>query len=226
MGCNYQNGEFYITFSSPGTMSVIKKIMNIAVSKFTPNKYYQKYSHNIKLINGRPYKSEFLWCCNKFNKSTLQFFIIGKINITPVKFRDMVMAVNTKFPKIPSSIGDRPMSMDKKHGNSVYPTSLAGGYNALFVIDFIKNEYGFPVSANSGKVIVYNKKWNILSKKVTMKQVNKFVSKKYVKLGEKFMPLMLMSAVSDGLLDTDNMIKLHKESPDSAKVVEVIYKIN
>lgn len=212
--CNYQNGEFLITFSCPNNLTAVRKILTTAASKITPHKYYAKYSHNIKLLNAKPFKDEFIYSCNELKDVKLQIFMIGKLNTDKEKFNTMIDKVHNKFTPIKSADGaKKAYSLDKKQGVTDYPTSVSDGYKAVFVRDFIQSETGLPAVIHSGKVIVYNKKWNILSKKIKNKTVKKYTDQKYSKLGEKFIPVMLYMVSSECSLDTYNLIKLHKDNP-------------
>lgn len=214
MDCNYQNEEFIITFNCLNNIPTIQKILTIAVSKITPHKYYSKYSHNIKLLNGKPFKNEFIYSCNELKGILLQIFITGKFNINDNKFVDIVKRINDKYQIITeSNQGEKPHSLSKNQGKTDYPINKAEGYMAVFVKDFIKNEFGLPAVPNSGEVIVYNKKWNVTSKKISDESVKKYVAQKYAKLKDKFIPIMLYMISSECVLDVSNLIKLHKDNP-------------
>lgn len=225
MDCNYQNGEFIITFNCLNNIPAVRKILTVAVSKITPHKYYSKYSHNVKLLNGNPFKGEFIYSCNELKGSSLQIFIIGKFNIDGDKFTDMVKKVNDKYSAITESKGgEKPHSLSKYQGKTDYPTNKAEGYVAVFVKDFIKNEFGLPAVPNSGEVIVYNKKWNVTSKKVSDASVKKYTAQKYSKLKDKFIPIMLYMISSECTLDTNSLIKLHTDNPSHTIIATKIKK--
>lgn len=221
--CNYQNNEFIMTFNCPNDLPTIKKILHIVASKITPHKYYTKYSHNIKLINGKPFKNEFLYCANLLSGVHLKVFIIGKFNQTQEKFNAVITTTEKKYTSSRKAPGGlRPRSLDKKQGETNYPVSVASGYKTIFIKDFIKSETGYPVVPNSGQVIVYNKKWSIDSKKIKASSVRKYVGLKYTKLKTKFVIFVLYSVASECVLDVTNMIKLHKENPPPSAVVKWI----
>lgn len=225
MTCDYQNGEFLMSFNCPNNLPIIRKNLLIAVSKITPQKYYTKYSHNIKLLNGKPFKNEFLYCSDSLKDIKLSVFIVGKFNVDDNKFGNMISKIDAKFSKIPSqSGGEKPRSLDKKQGRTSYPSNSADGYKAVFVRDFIKSETGLPCVINSGEVIVYNNKWNVNSKKVSKSAVKKHTEQKYAKLKDKFIPMTLYMIAADCLLDIANIIKLHKESPSPSTVAGYIQK--
>lgn len=225
MQCNYQNGEFFITFNCPNNIPVIKKILMIAMSKISPHKYYAKYSHNIKLLNGKPFKNEFLYVCNLMKGFTVQIFIIGKFNINLEKISDIVTKVSEKYVHIKEVSGsEKPSSLNKNQGNTDYPFNTAEGYRSIFVKDFIKSESGLPAVINSGQVIVYNKKWNVLSKKINSTIVKKYTIQKYAKLKDNLIPIVLYMISSECSLDTDNLIKLHKDNPSHLTIAAWITK--
>jgi hypothetical protein len=225
MSCNYQNGEFIMTFSCPNNLPTVKKNLLIAASKITPHKYYLKYSHNIKLLNGKPAKTEFLYCADLLNTMMLNVFIIGKFNIVRDKFVDVVEKMDLKFTKPGTSLKtDRPQSLDKNQGRTDYPTNVAAGYNAIFVKDFIKSETGLPVVIHSGEVIVYNKKWNTTALKITDSTVQKYSDQKYAKLKDKFIPMTLYGTATECVLDVANMVKLYNDNPSPSTVATYIIK--
>jgi hypothetical protein len=225
MTCDYQNGEFVMTMSCPNNITTIKKNMLLVASKIAPQKYYTKYSHNIKLLNGKPFKNEFLYSSDLLKDMKLNIFIIGKFNITDEKFGDIVNNTNAKFAKIPAQVGgEKPRSLGKSLGVTSYPMNTADGYKAVFVRDFIKSETGLPVVLNSGKVIVYNKKWNVTSNNISESVVNNHADQKYAKLKDRFIPVTLFMIAMECLLDIASMIKLYKDNPSSSVVAGYIKK--
>lgn len=225
MTCDYQNGEFVMTMSCPNNIPIIKKNLLVVASKIAPHKYYTKYSHNIKLLNGKPFKNEFLYSSDLLNDMKLNVFVIGKFNVTDEKFGDIVDKTNAKFSIVPAQTGgEKPRSLGKSLGKTSYPVHTADGYKAVFVRDFIKSETGLTTVLNSGGVIVYNKKWNVVSKKVSESAVNKHAYQKYTKLKDKFIPMMLYMIASECLLDITNMIKLYKDNPSPIIVAGYIKK--
>lgn len=220
--CNYQNGEFLISFTIPNTLSALKRTLSTSLSKFTPQKYYKKYTHNIKLLNGKPYKEEFIHCCNLLNKTKIQFFVIGKINIDRNKFTEMLRKSDEKYKKIKITTGGKqPYSISKNQGRTDYPIEKADGYKAVFLRDFIKNTFGLPVVVNSGEVIIYNSKWPTISKKIDKKLIDKHINK-YTKLKEQFTEFILYKTSLECLLDTDNLIKLYKDKPRPSILSNII----
>jgi hypothetical protein len=225
MTCDYQNGEFVMTMSCPNNIPTVKKNLLLVASKITPQKYYTKYSHNIKLLNGKPFKNEFLYSSDLLKDMKLNVFIIGKFNVTGEKFGDIVNKTNAKFAKIPANIGgEKPRSLGRSLGKTSYPFNIANGYKAVFVRDFIKSETGLPAVLNSGKVIVYNKKWDVSSKMISESEVKRYVDQKYAKLKDKFIPMVLYMVASECLLDIASMIKLYKDSPSFTVVAGYIKK--
>jgi hypothetical protein len=224
MTCNYQNGEFIMMFSCPNNLPTVKKNLLNMVSKITPHKYYTKYSHNIKLLNGNPCKKEFLYCSDLMKTVALNVFVIGKFNITDDKFADIVEKTSDKYIKPVAQTGDRPRSLDKNQGRTDFPTNKADGYKAVFVRDFIRSEYGLPVVIHSGEVIVYNKKWTVTSIKITEEGVKKYSDQKYAKLNDNFIPMTLYVAATECILDVANMIKLYKDSPSPSAAAIYIKK--
>ena len=223
MTCDYQNGEFIMSFNCPNNINVIKKNLLVAVSKITPQKYYTKYSHNIRLLNGTPGKKEFLYCSDILKDAKLSVFIVGKFNINEEKFMDLLNKIDSKFSKIPPQVGgERPLSMNKTQGRTSYPSNSADGYKSVFVKDFIKSETGLPCVINSGEVIVYNKKWDVNSKKVSASAIKKHTEQKYAKLKDKFIIMTLYMIASECLLDIYNMIKLYKDNPSPSTVAVYI----
>ena len=223
MVCNYQNGEFIMSFSCPNNIPTIKKNLMAAMSKITPHKYYPMYSHNIKILNGKPLKNEFLYCVNILKNTNINIFIIGKFNIDTNKFSIMVDNINTKFSMLSAHAGgEKPRSLSKNMGVTGYPTNIARGYKSVFVRDFIENETGFYTVINSGKVIVYNTKWDVYSKKITEQSMKKYVEHKYTKLKNKFILVILYMVASECILDTVNMIKLYEDDPSPSVVFSYI----
>ena len=118
--------------------------------------------------------------------------------------------------------GEKPRSLSKNMGVTGYPTNIARGYKSVFVRDFIENETGFYTVINSGKVIVYNTKWDVYSKKITEQSMKKYVEHKYTKLKNKFILVILYMVASECILDTVNMIKLYEDDPSPSVVFSYI----
>lgn len=225
MLCNYQNDEFVITFNCQNNISTVKKNLISVISKITPSKYYSKYSNNIKLLNGNPFKSEFIYSVNQLKNMTLNIFIIGKLNVSDEKMSDIAKKLNEKFiPIIEMGAGEKPASLNKQIGQTLYPTTISDGYNAVFVRDFIRSETGFSTVVNSGSVIIYNKKWNIASKRIDESHIKKYVDTKYGKLKDKFIHMSLYMIASECSLDILNMIRLYKDNPLTSSIVNSIKK--
>lgn len=222
MSCNYQNDEFLISFNCSNSLTVVKKNLAVAMSKFTPHKYYAKYSHNIKLLNGKPHKKEYMYCANLLKNVPITAFIIGKITTSKEKFDASISKVFERLKPVIIVEGERSRNLDKYQGVTDYPTVKTSSYNSVFIKDFVKSETGVTLAVHSKLVIIYNKQWNSVSKKITTKHIDKYVEKKYAKLEDKFIPMMLYMASSDCSLDTQNLIKLHKASPTTNDVAKLL----
>jgi hypothetical protein len=217
MSTNYQNGHFIMSFSCGDDHAIVKKNLLALISKFTPLKYYAKYSHNIKLLNGKPDRAEFKYCASLLKDMKPQIFIAQKTEMKESKFTTLVKAVNSKRPTFAEQKGTRPYSLSKRQGNTTFPMNTAPGYRAVFVKDYI-NSTGLPTAIHSGNVIVYNKPWNVNSKKITKKHIDKFVKHKYSKIKKALVPVMLFTAASKCWLDVPNMIKLYEDQPTVANI--------
>jgi hypothetical protein len=222
--CNYQNGEFIISINCSNNTSSAKKIVSAIVSKMTPSKYYNRYCNNIRLLNGKPSRSEFIYCSNELGDVSLNVFAIGKLS--PTKFKEFINAVSIKIPAHTKQHGGtKPHSLTKIAGETEYPINEADGYKAIFVRDYIKFVTGYNAVIKSGKVITYNKKWTKDRLKQKIKSVDaigKFVQKKYARLGDKFHDMIVYTSGTNGDVDTDTLKALCDDHPSSDKIVDII----
>jgi hypothetical protein len=155
---------------------------------------------------------------NKFN-----ILIVGKINTTQDKLNIAISTIASKVPlqKI-MGLGDKPYSLNKPQGVTSYSSVAAKGHIAAFVKDFIRNEMGVTLAIHSGTILIYNKNWHLDVKKITLKRVKKYTEKKYDKLNDRFIPLMIYMFSTECILDPTSLIKLHKESPSVTRVTKLI----
>jgi hypothetical protein len=183
----------------------------------------------MRILNGKPDKKEFMYCVSLLKNMHINLIIAGKLKLKDEKFYELVDKISSKIPIIDiEESRDIPSSLNTKQGVSEFPTIKSSSYKQIFISDFIQSETKFPVSIYSCNIIIYHKKWRVLSEKITEKKIKSYIEKKYKKLGDKFIPMIIYDTLSKALLDSKCLLKLFHDSPtisDAGKYISSAFNI-
>ena len=175
VGCNLQNGEFYITICCQGTLSSIRKALTVTMASLVPEKLYPQYSMNIKHLNGHPHREEFAHCVNALSLDKICVQINGKANLDDAKLKLIAETAEGKLTQpIKQPKAEKPASLKETLGKSDYPTLKAKGMAAVLLADFLESQKQTVAVANSA-VIVYNEKFD--PKKINKAAVDRWAAK-------------------------------------------------
>lgn len=217
--CNYHNGQFIISIHLPNSMSNMKKNINQIIPKINPSRNYSLFSECMRILNGKPNKKEFNYCVDLLQGIRIDMVILGNLKINKESLDGIAKTASSNLTlKNNSKPKDIPFSLKKQQGVSDFPTIKTTSYKSVFIQDFIENETKLPVAVYSTNVTIYHKKWKTISSKIKPERIASFVDKKYKKLGDMFIPMVLYDIMSKVLLDTTCLIKLYKDSPSPSTV--------
>jgi len=217
--CGYVNGDFIISFVCQNSFTAIRKSVGMAVSRTNPQKQFPRYSKYIRLLGGKPNRSEFMHCAKRIAKSlNICIFVVAKINITPEKEKNMTEVVFNKMPDIGSiEAGTKPESENTPRGKTEFREIKTTGYDNLFLLDYL-DFMNMPALGSGEGLIVYDKK-NTPAK---IDSINRFVDSKYGKLEDKLTPVLLYSACSRALLNCPTMKSLSSANIKPADIKKII----
>ena len=220
MGCGYQNGEFYIHVSVSAAFGAIRRVILRTIKSMNVLKNYQKYVSNIKLLNGKAVKEDFLHCANKVQSCIPKLTVVvtgkgfKKEQIDSIGDRIDLKPFNFKETKMPFTMNPD-MMMSCAVNNTTLNTS---GLQAVFVKRYIETFTSLKVEIIDGKVVVCH---NVnLSKIYSDARAQRFASK-YDKIKD-LKEFMLFSASNDGLLSASDLIEASKKKYTVAQIISDI----
>jgi hypothetical protein len=186
VSCASHQNSFVISWNTQGTGSALRKTIGIVLKCLSPNALFSRYSHNIKLLNGKADRAEFNYIANKMidgiNKH-IHFVAVGKINPS-TDFSGLLKTAVNKFSSSSKSLSGDSKSPEKYPENKIEWNKLtcSDGTSAIIVADYIQHK-GFGLRICGKHIIIYSKSWN--SKLESLKQkdsILSYISAKYDKL--------------------------------------------
>jgi hypothetical protein len=220
--CGYQNGEFIISYVCQGSITAIRKSLGMCISRLAPHKVYPKYTKYIKLLGGKPHRDEFLNCANRLaHTMKASIVVVGKVNTSAEKEDAVVSVISKKMPDL-SGIdkGTAPASEKETRGTTEYSEIKINDYNIFFVRDYL-DSINMLALQTGNSIIVYDKKWS----KANADSIDKYVTTKFSKLGDKLLPVVLYSACSRGLLHGTALKQLNSSKLTSGAISKSLKSI-
>jgi len=162
--CNYSNGHFTICITVPASLSAVRKALNIAVYNFRPSAMYAGYCTNIKILNGRPDKKEFAWCCNNIGSPKMHVMVVGKVNLgkeNSAKITGLNIiseSCNAKVQPYKKITPDAvPVSHAETMGDTEFPTLKSSSKHSTLLLELISDFLPQSTAINSNELIIYDK---------------------------------------------------------------------
>ncbi len=213
VSCGLQNDEFFICVKTIGTVSAVRKVLSVLEQSLVPSRLYLNYVANIKLLNGKPTREEFMFCANDLAKSmkSLECLVIGKAKFDKEKLALIVGSASGKFAAEEVKGGSKPASLSAKPGESEYPTIKCDSpMSAILAADFLGNVSYESIDINSKTIIVYRENWK-QPKNLDKKKVEKWIMQRYGKLADLGSSLTYL-AVSQCMINPSDAISFVKGS--------------
>jgi hypothetical protein len=225
--CDSINGKLLISWNTQGSVSMLRKTIGLALSTMDPSKLYSKYAENIKLLGGKNDRDVFNYLATEMIdaiKKGIKIDVVGKIKVDAAKLKDILAKVDKKLPnKTSVPKGSKP----EKHAEcpSVYPHVKASGITAVVVADYIKSKSGgMGVDVFDGKIVVYNKSWDVKKKSLMGPRVADYVRQKYIKLNDDFAFVLAYLAITQSLADCCTIAQIIKTKPTATSMTTLIQK--
>lgn len=224
VGCGFHNDEFFICVKTAGTFSAIRKVVSELMKSLTPEKLYPVYSANIRILNGKPDRSEFNYCANEIRKSMndITCLVIGKAKLDKGKVQAICDKGTEKYNDGKAAEPSvKPSSLSKEKGKSSFPTLKSKGMGAPLVADFIESNSHERAIPTSGMILVYNEKWSA-PKSLDKKKIDNWVKQKYGKLTDLGSSLLFLAVSECNINPTDGIVFAKKDvkSSDVANMIK------
>jgi hypothetical protein len=213
--CSCHHNTFVVSWNTQGTGSALRKTIGIVLKCLAPNSLFSRYSHNIKLLNGKADRAEFNCLANKMidgiNKN-IHFVAIGKINPS-TDFSGLLKTATNKFSSSSKSSANDCKSPEKHPENKTEWSKLScsDGTSAIVVADYIHHK-GFGLRICGSEITIYSKSWG--SKLESLKQkdsIKGYVSTKYDKLEDLAGSFLAYRANSNAMGNSSAILGLTKK---------------
>jgi hypothetical protein len=231
MSCNYQNGEFIITVVCKPTTTAVRKCMSMMLKYLNPSTLYAKYAGNMKMLNGSGNKANFVFCVNKLidsMKQSINVMVSGKVLINKplADFKKMCVTATKqlKLKKLAAK-GTAPASGHKPKYDSI--TIKAGDIEGVVMKRYVESSLGTTA-------VLLDKQLHIFDKSISQAKVDKLKDKakliRYIKekafnrLGDNVIPGLVWIAMTDNLLDTNQLSKCCNKKLTAAQLVAELLK--
>lgn len=212
VSCFTIGNYFNIRVNTQGTSTNLRKVCGIVLSCFHPEKFFSKYSENIRFLSGKPgQKPEFNYCAKEMItaiKSGINVVVAGKIKIDKNKLKEIGDSV---FNKLPSheNIKDTKVPESKAvESESSYPLIKCSGISLAGIADYVRNNSnGMSIEITKKGLLVYNTT-SKLDQIKDKNRITEYISKKYERLGDDFMPIFVYFAITQEFADSNTLEKI------------------
>lgn len=224
--CNYQNGEFLISFITQNNKSKIRKSLGLVMAALG-NISYSDYSFNIRLLNGTPKRDEYFWCVNNISAAlskanAINAIISGNLGSKP-GLDELTKVVKGKLKLLEKQKGNGSKPTSVPRTETSYPTLKASGFNVIFVQDYINSRIPVSTSIHDNKVIVYIENFTPAQKNALKKAdtVEKYVKGKITKKAN-YKDMLIHYTIANCITSTANINAFHKSKPTNATIKAAI----
>jgi len=217
--CGFHNGEFIISYVCQSSITAIRKSLGILVSRLAPHKQYPRYQKYIKLLGGKPNRDEFMNCAKRIaSKRNVSAVVVAKIKTDKEKEDAIVKVVANKLADVSGiDSGVKPASESLPRTSTEFPEIKSPGYERFFVLDYL-DSINVSALGTGNTIIVFNKKWSGVKKDA----IDRYVSTRFGKLGEKLLHVVLYSACSRGLLRTHALREIARSKLNPNGIANII----
>lgn len=217
--CGFHDGEFVISYVCQSSITAIRKSLGILVSRLAPQKQYPRYQKYIKLLGGKPNRDEFMNCASRIaSRRSVCAVVVAKINTDKGKEDAMVEVIANKLADVDGiDSGKKPASEATPRGSTTFPELDTSGYDSFFVLDYLDSINVLALGSGSS-VIVFNKKWSGAKKD----SIDRYVTTRFGKLGDKLLPVILYSACSRGLLRCGSLHEIARSKMKPSDIARII----
>lgn len=138
VACAYRNGEFTIHIMC-GEWSSVKRVLECVSLCMTPAKLYPRYSANVRLINFKPIRAEFVYVYNQLiTDLIMNVVIVSKHTFPEDGMHELIGRVDRNLPfEKTKGQSIRPDSMSKRRGVTSYITVPAKSFDAMFAVEYL-----------------------------------------------------------------------------------------
>lgn len=225
--CGAHNGQFFITWSTKGTVSAVRKSLGIALKGLVPGKLYTTYRYCMRGIDGKPNRETFNYAANEvlmaINKD-LHCGVVGNMKADKAKVEKMVDVVSKKI-----NPGDVATPRTKPSGHTPcehenYTSIKVSGWATHVVKDYVMSKViGLnPLICNKALMLPMKESdWKGRSLKLK-KESSDFVKARYAKLGDDLSVVIAYMAITNGSVSCCDVKALLKSNITSAQVASTI----
>jgi hypothetical protein len=236
--CGSANGKFYISYTTKGVASAVRKSLGIVLKCLVPEKVFSTYSRFIKQHGGSADRSVFNFVADEVTKSIkdkVQCLVVGNIKLEKkdpetkklVKAIDVDAMLDILHKKLDVSevAGSKtnPSKSDHKACDHKESTELkVSGWHAAIIRDFINDKVKGVQPKICDKYLLIQLKgvqWETQAAKIK-KYAKDFVASKYDSLGNDMCPLLayqMSNSISS--MDICSMLKACPKASDLEKVI-------
>lgn len=212
IACFTNGNTFNIRFNTQGTSTNLRKACGLAIACFHPEKLFSKYSENIRFLSGKPgQKQEFNYFAKEMVasiKSGINIVVSGKINIDKNKLKDVGDVISNKLPPSESIKDTKAPDTKSTSEESEYPVIKCSGISLVGLADYVRNNSnGISVQITKKGLIVYNTTSKLEQLK-DKRRISDYISKKYDRLGDDFLPIFVYFATTQEYADSPTLEKI------------------
>lgn len=219
--CRAHGGEFVISWNTQGSISMLRKTIGVALKFLRPSSLYTKYTYNIRMLGGKPDRSEFSYLVNSMidGMKSIHFVAIGKIKDDDVKA--ILATAANKYEKSDKESGGK--APEKHHEyERANVLDCTSGANSIIVHDYISHQ-GFGIKVNGKLLYIYAGNWG--SKQTSLRdktRVTTYVSSKYKKLDKLACLFLAYSANGSALGAGHDILALAKKDDLVATIMKCL----
>lgn len=224
VNCSANNGLFNISWTTQGTGSSLRKSLGEALKALNPAKMFSSYKSIKQSLGHKVKREEFNYVTDELIKSMkIDVCVVGKINIKKDKLNDVIKTAVSKF-YLDKADSPKNKPVMKKDEHKCENLIKCGGIDSEILLDYLKNN-SIHARKCSGGVEVLSDGWHSKHQKLKKSdKISKYVSQKYEKLNEHFVPIVSYVALRNGL-DSVSVISFAKKNLKWSKMKDTLKKL-